>query len=125
MGVGVTNGGQGINDGSYTFQITPATGFVTSNWGTNMNAINRVNRILERIKVLEAETKSTADLASLKESKATLLAFRAYYAHYKLFAYYTADYTNLMDILLLNLISYKLMIMIVMSRGQLLKKLLN
>lgn len=93
LGVGITNGGQGVNDGSYTFQITPATGFVTSHWGTNMNIINRVNRMLTRIDQLLVETTSSVETSSLKNSKASLLALRAY-AHYRLFSYYTADYTN-------------------------------
>lgn len=93
LGVGVTNGGQGVNDGSYTFQITPATDFVTSNWGGNMGLTNRANRILSRIDVLLNETKDEAQIASLKNSKATVLALRAY-AHYKLFAYYTPDYKD-------------------------------
>lgn len=93
LGVGITNGGQGINDGSYTFQITPATGFVTSHWGTNMNTINRVNRMLNRVDILLKETTKPEDITSLNNSKASLLTFRAY-AHYRLFAYYTPNYTN-------------------------------
>ena len=93
LGVGITNGGQGINDGSYTFQITPATGFVTSHWGTNMNTINRVNRMLNRVDELLKNATKPEDITSLNNSKASLLTFRAY-AHYRLFAYYTPNYTN-------------------------------
>ncbi len=93
LGVGVTNGGQGVNDGSYTFNMTPAVGFVTSNWGTNMNLINRVNRMLSRVETLYKETSDANEISSLNVSKANLLAFRAY-AHYRLFAYYTPDYKN-------------------------------
>ena len=101
-GVGVTNAGQGVNDGSYTFQLTPATSFATSHWGTNMNLVNRANRMLARIVTLTSEINSSTtltasqkaeQLASLDGSKANLLAFRAY-AHYRMFAYYTPNYTN-------------------------------
>lgn len=91
LGVGISNGGQGVNDGSYTFIMTPANGFATSNFGTNMNIVNRVNRMLNRIEQLYTETPE--DKAKLDSNKAELLAFRAY-CHYKLFAYYTPDYKN-------------------------------
>ena len=91
LGVGITNGGQGVNDGTYTFQMTPANGFATGEWGTDFNMINRINRMLNRIDDLYEETPE--DKESLNSSKATLLAFRAY-ANYRLFAYFTPDYTD-------------------------------
>lgn len=91
LGVGISNAGQGVNDGSYTFLLTPANDFATSHWGANMNIINRVNRMLSRVEQLYIET--PADKDKLDNNKALLLSFRAY-CHYKLFAYYTPDYKD-------------------------------
>lgn len=90
-GIGVSNGGQGVNDGSYRFMMTPANSFATSLWGSNYGTINRVNRILNRIEELYKIVPEEKD--QLDKLKGTLLAIRAY-SNFKLFAYFTPNYTD-------------------------------
>lgn len=103
LGIGVSNGGQGINDGSYTFVLQAGNDFAGSIWGSYYGVVNRTNRILNRIDELVAINTSllptqkdgeiSTEIAALKAQKANLLVIRAY-CHYKLFAYFTPDYTN-------------------------------
>ncbi len=102
LGLGITNAGQGVNDGSYTFFLQAGNSFATSAWGTYYNIINRGNRMLNRIDELKLETQSNTSLSNsdkvaaleaLGDSRAEILALRAY-CNLKLFSYFTPDYTN-------------------------------
>lgn len=94
LGIGVDNGGQGINDGSWRFFMDPGNDFASSAWTRYYNVINRVNRLLHRIDELKAETTDLAELSAYDINRARLLTIRAY-SNLKLFSYYTPDYTDM------------------------------
>ncbi|PJR03389.1 RagB/SusD family nutrient uptake outer membrane protein [Avrilella dinanensis] len=94
LGIGVDNGGQGINDGSWRFFMDPGNDFASSAWSRYYNVINRVNRLLHRIDELKAETTDSAESAAYDLNRARLLTIRAY-SNLKLFSYYTPDYTDM------------------------------
>lgn len=92
LGIGIGNGGQGVNDGSYTFMLQAGNDFASGIWGGYYGVVNRSNRMLNRIN--ELLVNATGDeLTALRTDKANILTLRAY-CHYKLFAYFTPDYTN-------------------------------
>jgi len=93
VGLGVNNGGSGINDGSYNFIMLPTNGYAESIWYGNYGAINNVNRMLSVIDGLINNTENPDDVARLKKSKAELYGIRAY-CNLVLFSYFTPDYTN-------------------------------
>lgn len=93
VGLGKANGGQGINDGSYSFVMDSGNGYAESIWYDNYGTIFRINRMLPVIDRLIVETSNNSEELSLKKSKAELLALRAF-CHLKVFAYYTPDYTK-------------------------------
>lgn len=92
LGIGRNNGGQGVNDGSYTFILQAGNSFANGIWSGYYNVVNRANRMLSRADEL-IKTANATEVNDLKIQKAKLLALRAY-CHYKLFAYFTPDYTN-------------------------------
>src|SRR5690606_30054171 len=91
VGLGVDNGGQGINDGTYNFFLDTGNDYSDGLWNAYLNIINRTNRMLNRITELREE--EDASQTSLNYREAELLGIRAY-AHLKLFSYFTPDYTN-------------------------------
>ncbi len=93
LGIGFENGGQGINDASWRFLLTPGNDFVVSAWGQYYNIINRCNRLLKRVDDLKAEETDQAEINNYDLNRARLLSLRAY-ANLKLFSYFTPDYTN-------------------------------
>ena len=92
LGIGLNNLGQGINDGSYQFNLISGNEYADRIWNNYFNIINRVNRIENRVNEL-LKTASQTDKTSYNQSLAELYALRAF-AHYKLFAFFTPDYTN-------------------------------
>lgn len=92
LGIGMNNGGQGINDGTYTFRLLVGDEKADDIWGGYYSVINRVNRILFRIDDLYA-TATPADKLGYDTQRAHLHILRAY-SHFKLFSYFTPDYTN-------------------------------
>src|SRR5690606_36128374 len=92
LGRGINNGGQGINDGSYTFRLLVGDEKADDIWGGYYAVLNRVNRMLFRIDDLYP-TASQADKDMYDMERAHLYILRAY-SHFKLFAFFTPDYTN-------------------------------
>jgi len=97
--LGVNNGGQGINDGLYTFQLNAGTPAAESIWGANYSLINFANRILaasERIRAtIEAIEDHESDeyinqIADINKVVGQLYAIRAY-AHFQLLTYFSTD----------------------------------
>lgn len=92
LGIGRDNLGQGINDGSYQFNLISNNEYADAMWSSYFNIINRVNRIENRVnELLVAAT--PADKLKYQANLAELYALRAF-AHFKLFSYFTPDYTN-------------------------------
>lgn len=92
LGIGLNNLGQGINDGSYQFNLISSNEYATRIWSNYFNLINRANRIINRVEEL-IPTATASEENEYNASLAELYGLRAY-AHYKLFAYFTPDYTD-------------------------------
>lgn len=93
VSIGVDNGGQGLIQGQYGFNMEAGSGYASSIWGSYYTMINRINRLEVVAKKLISETTDTAEISGLKDSLAELYALRAF-AHYKLFAYFTPNYLD-------------------------------
>lgn len=93
VGMGKQNGGQGINDGSYSFVMDSGNGYAQSIWYGSYGTIFRINRMLSVIDKLIVEAPNESEESRLTKSKAELLALRAF-SHLRVFAYYTPDYTK-------------------------------
>lgn len=93
LGIAADNGGQGINDGSWRFLMTPGNSFASSAWTRYYNVINRSNRLLKRIDELKEVETDQSLVTQYDLNRARILAIRAY-SNLKLFSYYTPDYTN-------------------------------
>jgi dUTPase len=86
---GEGNGGQGFsNDAPATFQLNPATGFVSSLWLNNYGALNRANILLEAAaRITPADA---AEQEVYNKVVAEALTIRAY-SHMTLLAYYAPN----------------------------------
>lgn len=92
LGIGLNNLGQGINDGSYQYNLISGNDYADRIWGNYFNLINRANRIISRVEQL-VTTATPTDVVLYNQSLAELYSLRAF-AHFKLFSYFTPDYTN-------------------------------
>lgn len=99
VALGITNGGQGLNDGTYTFQLTAGSDAPSSIWGSNYTTINFANRILDAGAKIAPTTDindpdySEADVLQYNNIVAQLLVIRAY-AHLQLQTYFSTDMRN-------------------------------
>jgi hypothetical protein len=108
VALGVNNGGQGLNDGTYTFVLTAGSDAPSSIWGSNYSTINFANRILvagEKIKPVEptptgdadadqeALEQYEADLAKYDNIVGQLKVIRAF-CHLQLLTYFSTDMKN-------------------------------
>ena len=94
--IGINNGGQGLNDGLYTFQLTAGSDYATSIWQANYSLINFANRIIDA----GAKIAPTTDIndPNYDEEALTnygyimgqLYAIRAF-AHFQLLSYFSTD----------------------------------
>jgi len=96
--LGVNNGGQGINEGTYTFQLNAGTPAAESIWGSNYSLINFTNRILAaserigaQIDALDHESNEYLEqITTFNAIVGQLYAIRAY-AHFQLLTYFSTD----------------------------------
>jgi hypothetical protein len=99
VAIGYQNGGQGLNDGLYNFQLNAGTGAATGIWGSNYRVINFANRILAQApRVFDQientdEEQNAIDVATYNYVIGELHAIRAF-ATFQLLSYYS---TNLKD----------------------------
>jgi hypothetical protein len=105
VAIGLTNGGQGINDGQYQFQLTSGSDAAISIWQSNYTLINFANRIIaykDRVKqnILDSnngdETSSgyQEDIARYNDVVGQLYAIRAF-AHFQLVSWFSTDPSDL------------------------------
>jgi hypothetical protein len=89
--IGINNGGQGLNDGTYSFQLNAGSDAPQSIWGSNYATINFANRILD------AATRITpvddCEKAEYDYILAQLHAIRAF-CHLQLVSYFSTDLKN-------------------------------
>jgi len=91
VAIGINNGGQGLNDGLYNFQLNAGSDIASSIWGSNYTLINFANRILDaakKVTPVEGVTGETqADYDAILWQLYTIRA----YAHFQLLSYYSED----------------------------------
>jgi len=94
VGIGVNNGGAGINDGSYNFVLLSTNGYAESIWYGNYTTINNINRLFRVIDgLIVKEEEGSPNRQRFEKAKAELYGLRAY-CNLVLFSYYTPDYKN-------------------------------
>lgn len=93
VSLGLDNGGQGLINGHYGFNMEAGSAYASSLWNSYYAMINRINRLEVISKKLMDETKVATEKSKFSDNLSELYALRAL-AHYKLFAYFTPDYTN-------------------------------
>lgn len=96
-GIGIENGGQGISDGTYAFNMTSGNGWASGIWFTNYAIINAVNRFLDGTdNYLEVYAEDDIDFEAaggidyVNELKAQARALRAN-AYLTLISYFSPD----------------------------------
>lgn len=92
VGIGKSNGGQGLISGEYTFRMLTGNDFASNEWVSNYYMINRINRMIPVAEKLKQE--NPADEAKFNTALFELYVLRAY-ANLKLFSYFTPDYTDM------------------------------
>ena len=94
VGIGVNNGGAGINDGSYNFVLLSTNGYAESIWYGNYTTINNINRLFRVIDgLIVKEEEGSPNRLRFEKARAELYGLRAY-CNLVLFSYYTPDYKN-------------------------------
>src|SRR5690606_29892021 len=89
--IGRSNGGQGITDGSASFNLNSGSAEAEAMWGSYYALVRRCNELLEAgDKLIESTPSTEAEVNALKGEMLVLRAF----ANLKLFMYFTPDYTN-------------------------------
>lgn len=90
VAIGVANGGQGLNDGSYGYILNSNSDDAASIWYSNYRCINSCNRILEgALTVADAEDNIDEYNGILAQAR----AIRAF-CYFQLEAYFSTDMTN-------------------------------
>jgi hypothetical protein len=102
VSIGLENGGQGLNDGLYNFQLNAGSGIASGIWGSNYTLINFTNRILAqaprvREQLVLPENPTQQDEEAYAEAEANygwilgqLHAIRAF-ATFQLLTYYSEN----------------------------------
>lgn len=106
VAIGVNNGGQGLTDGQYQFQLTAGSDAAASIWQSNYIMINFANRLMsfkDRIMTNLAakypgetvDTNSTyaAEVQRVNDVMAQLYAIRAF-GHFQLVSWFSTDPAN-------------------------------
>lgn len=89
--IGRSNGGQGITDGSASFNLNSGSAEAEAIWGSYYALVRSCNELLEAgDKLIESTPSTEAEVNALKGEMLVLRAF----ANLKLFMYFTPDYTN-------------------------------
>lgn len=107
--IGINNGGQGVTDGLYQFQLTAGTDAAISIWHSNYTLINFTNRMIavkDRIKanieaaytnedgVIDTEDPGyVEDMSLYNDVLGQLYAIRAY-SHFQLISWFSTDPAN-------------------------------
>lgn len=91
--IGINNGGQGINDGMYVFQLNSGSGTPQGIWQSNYTLINFTNRVIDAGLKLEPSLVDENDVAEFNLIMGQLYAIRAF-AHFQLETWFSTDLTD-------------------------------
>lgn len=102
VAIGRNNGGQGINDGLYTFILQPGSDAPAGIWSNGYAMINFANRILAAAEKITPEVDEEADYNRIV---AEMKGVRAY-MHFNLLSYFSEDLTddNELGVMLLDFV---------------------
>jgi hypothetical protein len=93
VAIGKNNGGQGLNDGTYSFQLLAGSTAPAAIWQSNYTTINFANRILvaaDKIKPTLDPIDDENDILELNFVYGQLYAIRAF-CHFQLLTYFSTD----------------------------------
>lgn len=90
VGIGFANGGQGLNDGTYAYQLLPSSDAPEAIWSSCYNTINNCNRFLQGAKNLEAEYATDLEYKLMLAQVRTIRAF----SYFQLLSYFSEDIKN-------------------------------
>lgn len=90
VAIGRNNGGQGINDGLYTFILQPGSDAPAGIWSSDYALINFANRVLAAAENITPEEGEEADYNRII---AEMKGIRAY-MHFNLLSYFSEDLTD-------------------------------
>ena len=113
VALGRNNGGQGINEGEFTFQLNAGSPAAESIWGANYSLINFANRILAaserigaRIDALDHDSDEYLEqITQFNAIVGQLYAIRAY-AHFQLLSFFSTDLKddNALGVIILKIV---------------------
>lgn len=94
-GIGYANGGQGISDGEYSFQMTSESNFSLQIWYENYGVLNAINRFLDGTERYQENygDGSSEETTEINELVAQAKVIRAY-TYLDLLSYYSTDMTD-------------------------------
>ena len=103
--IGINNGGQGINDGMYVFQLNAGSGTPQGIWQSNYTLINFTNRVIDAGLKLEPTLVDENDIAEFNLIMGQLYAIRAF-AHFQLETWFSTDLTddNALGVMILDFV---------------------
>lgn len=88
--LGFANGGQGINDGGYSFFLTPGSGSPEAIWVGNYRMINFANRLIRGSQFIEYDEEDPAQVQAVNNILGQAYALRAF-GHFQLLSYFSTD----------------------------------
>lgn len=88
--IGFDNGGQGLGNGEYGFQLNPSSGITQALWNNYYTALNSANRVIAAAATITPET---GEEDQYDDILGQTYALRAW-AHFELMTYYTPDYED-------------------------------
>lgn len=89
-GIGYANGGQGISDGTYSFQMSSGSDYASGIWYGDYGVINAVNRFLAAKDIYLENYASDSDIAEVDQLTANAKILRAY-AYLDLISYFSPN----------------------------------
>lgn len=90
IAIGIENGGQGLGDNTYGFELNPTSAFPTALWTRFYGALNQINRIISVSENIEVPDE---DVEEFNDIRGQLFGLRAY-CHFQLHSYYSEDYED-------------------------------
>ncbi len=91
VGIGIANGGQGLNDGSWGYVLTNSSSYANSIWYSNYAAISAANRVIEYSKNTKFDPATEGE--QFNNIIAHARAIRAF-SYFQLLSYFSTDMSD-------------------------------
>ena len=90
VGIGFANGGQGLNDGTYSYLLNAGSDAPSSIWYAYYNSIANCNRLIKGSELVPHTEEETAEFNHIIAQAKAIRAF----SYFQLLSYFSTDLTN-------------------------------